>query len=81
MFRGDYAAGEKQILRLRRTKLKNEPVFLKCDKEAVASKAGTPEFYRLYRHAVLLALKEDGILSDAEYRYCCADDRYKSSGG
>lgn len=49
--------------------MKNRAVFLKCTEEVTISPTATPEFYRLYKQTVLLALKEQGVLNDRQLRY------------
>ena len=48
----------------------NKAVFLKCTEEIVVSKTATPEFYRLYQQSILLALKEQGVLNEAQFQHC-----------
>lgn len=50
--------------------MRNELVFLKCSEEIAVSKAATPEFYRLYQQSVLLALKEHGVINEAQLQHC-----------
>ncbi len=50
--------------------MKKEAIFLECSEEITISKTTTPEFYRLYEQSVLLALKEQNILNEAQYQRC-----------
>ena len=47
-----------------------EVIFLEGSEEIAVSKMVTPEFYQLYQQSVLLALKEQGVLNEGQYRYC-----------
>lgn len=38
--------------------------------EIEISKNNTPEFYLLYQQSILLSLKEQGVLNEAQYGYC-----------
>jgi hypothetical protein len=46
--------------------MENKTIFLKCTQKVEVSKKNTPEFYWLYLKAVLLALKEQGVLNDVQ---------------
>ncbi len=48
----------------------NEAVFLKCTEEMTVNKTTTPEFYRLYQQSVLFALKDQGVLNEAQIQHC-----------
>lgn len=50
--------------------MKNQAVFLQCTGEIAVSPTATPAFYNLYCQSVLLALKEFGVLNDAQYGHC-----------
>ena len=50
--------------------MKKEAILLECSEEITISKTTTPEFYRLYEQSVLLALKEQNILNEAQYQCC-----------
>lgn len=49
--------------------MKNEAVFLEYSGEMTIDPKMVPDFYRLYQQSVLLALKEQGILNDIQFRY------------
>ena len=50
--------------------MENKALFLECIEEIAVSKTATPEFYRLYQQSVLLALKEQGVLNEAQFQHC-----------
>ena len=45
------------------------------DQDRTITKETDPEFWFQYQRAILLALKDDGILNEIQYRY--AEDRLK----
>lgn len=50
--------------------MEHQAVFLDCTGEIAVSKTATPEFYRLYQQSLLLALKEQGVINEAQVQYC-----------
>ena len=63
--------------------MRNEQAFLGSSGEIPVNQAAAPEFYRLYQQSVLLALKEQGALSEIQLRYCLdlLDHRHEKCGG
>lgn len=49
--------------------MKQGVVFLGCTQETAINAQTTAAFYRLYQQAVLLALKEQGVLTDCQVQY------------
>lgn len=50
------------------TAVKETPVLLQGPQGVEVSRREWPDFYRLFEHAILLALKEQGTLSDRQYQ-------------
>lgn len=50
--------------------MENKAVFLKSTDGIEISKKSTPEFWLLYQQSILLALKEQGVFDDVQYRFC-----------
>lgn len=50
--------------------MKYRPVILKFPKCLKVSPKISPDFYLLYEQAILLALKEQGMLPDTQYQQC-----------
>ena len=49
--------------------MKNEAIFCEYNGNMQIDPKTTPDFYRLYEQAVLLALNEQGVLNDIQLRY------------
>lgn len=50
--------------------LNAQAILSTCSGQTEVSPAATPRFWLLYQQSVLLALKEQGVLDEAQYSFC-----------